>query len=150
MHPNVPVANTLVTLPIQCISLSEYSGICAAENFKLGDEGSHYLRAILGTCLNVLANLIKECIKGIHLLDNKRSDLRKLLQMKLAFSVEQTVSFAKLVHGIHCLGSNSSDAIYFTLLKYCTECIRMSLVDSNIQVNRSLSLKYLGMVIVIT
>ncbi|KAB1211181.1 HEAT repeat-containing protein 5A [Morella rubra] len=105
-----------------------------SENFKLGDEGSHYLRAILGTCLNVLANLIKECIKGIHLLDNKRSDLRKLLQMKLAFSVEQTISFAKLVHGIHCLGSNGSDAIYFTLLKYCTECIRMSLVDSNIQV----------------
>ncbi|KAF5457431.1 hypothetical protein F2P56_021532, partial [Juglans regia] len=119
----------------QCVSLSEANRICAAENSKLGDDGVQYLRAVIGTCLNVIANLTKDCIEGIHVLENKRSDLRKLLQMKLAFSAEQTISFAKLVHEIQCLGqSKDIHPIYFTLFMYCTECIRTLLIDVNIQV----------------
>ncbi len=96
----------------------------------------------------MIANLTTDCIKCIHLLENKRSDLRKLHQMKLAFSVEQTISFAKLVHETERLGaSEGSDPIYFTLFKCCTECIRTLLTDSSIQVKRSLFLKYLGVVI---
>ncbi|XP_059452821.1 protein SWEETIE isoform X2 [Corylus avellana] len=105
------------------------------ENPELGDDGILHLRAVLGTCLNMVANLTKDCIDGIHLLENKRSTLRKLLQMKLVFCVEQTITFTKLVHEIQCLGkSKGSDPIYFTLFKYCTECIRTLLADSNIQV----------------
>lgn len=132
----------------QCVSLSEANRICAAENSKLGDDGVQYLRAVIGTCLNVIANLTKDCIEGIHVLENKRSDLRKLLQMKLAFSVEQTISFAKLVHEIQCLGqSKDNRPIYFTPFMYCTECIRTLLIDVNIQVNRYLSFKYWGEII---
>ncbi|KAG6716276.1 hypothetical protein I3842_04G041200 [Carya illinoinensis] len=105
------------------------------ENSKLGDDGIQYLRAVIGTCLTVIANLTKDCIEGIHVLENKRSDFRKLLQMKLAFSGEQTISFAKLVHEIQCLGQTKDiHPIYSTLFTYCTECIRTLLTDVNIQV----------------
>ncbi|KAK9272907.1 hypothetical protein L1049_003286 [Liquidambar formosana] len=57
---------------------------------KLDDNGILHLRTILGACLNAIASLTKDCIEGIHLLENKKSDLHKLLQMKLAFSLEQT------------------------------------------------------------
>lgn len=131
--------------------LSEADRNCAAENPELGDDGILHLRAVLGTCLNMVANLTKDCIDGIHLLENKRSASRKLLQMKLVFCVEQTITFAKLVHEIQCLGkSKGSDPIYFTLFKYCTKCIQTLLTDSNIQVNRSQSVKHLGVVISIT
>lgn len=132
----------------RCISLSEVNRICSAENSKLGDDGIQYLRAVIGTCLNVIANLTKDCIEGIHVLENKRPDLRKLLQLKLVFSAEQTISFAKLVHEIQCHGqSKDTHPIYFALLMCCTKCIRMLLTDINIQVNRYISFKYRGEII---
>lgn len=122
---------------IKC--LSEALSICAADNSKLGDDGILHLRTVIGTCLDVIANLTTDFIEDIHLLEYKRSDLRKLHQMKIAFSVEQTISFAKLVHEIEGLDeSEGSDPVYFTLFKCCTECIRTLLTDSSILVNRSL------------
>lgn len=81
--------------------LSEADRNCAAENPELDDNGILHLRAVLGTCLNMVANLTKDCI----LLENKRLASRKLLQMKLVFCVEQTITFAKLAHEIQCLGT---------------------------------------------
>ncbi|KAJ6403563.1 hypothetical protein OIU84_015471, partial [Salix udensis] len=99
-----------------------------------GNNGSH-LRAILGTCLNVIADLIKDCIKGIHLLENKRPDLLKLLQLKLSFSIEQMVLFAKLVYeSQYCRQSEDSNTICLAGLKYCTKYIQTVLNDSNVQV----------------
>ena len=119
--------------------LSEAFSICAADNSKLGDDGILHLRTVIGTCLDVITNLTTDFIEDIHLLEYKRSDSRKLHQMKIAFSVEQTISFAKLVHEIEGLDeSEGSDPVYFTLFKCCTECIRTLLTDSSILVNRSL------------
>uniref|UniRef100_A0A6N2MN55 Uncharacterized protein n=1 Tax=Salix viminalis TaxID=40686 RepID=A0A6N2MN55_SALVM len=99
-----------------------------------GNNGSH-LRAILGTCLNVIADLIKDCIKGIHLLENKRPDLLKLLQLKLSFSIEQMVLFAKLVYeSQYCRQTEDSNTICLAVLKYCTKYIQTVLNDSNVQV----------------
>ncbi|OWM90253.1 hypothetical protein CDL15_Pgr006574 [Punica granatum] len=41
-----------------------------------------------------------DAFKRIHLLENKKSDARKLIQTKLAFTFEQTVVIAKLVQAI--------------------------------------------------
>ncbi|KAJ6738777.1 PROTEIN SWEETIE [Salix koriyanagi] len=104
------------------------------DSAEQGNNGSH-LRAILGTCLNVIADLIKDCIKGIHLLENKRPDLLKLLQLKLSFSIEQMVLFAKLVYeSQYCRQTEDSNTICLAVLKYCTKYIQTVLNDSNVQV----------------
>lgn len=94
-----------------------------------------HLRTIFGTCLNVIADLAEYCIEGIHKLENNRSDLCKLLQLKLAFSVEHNVSLAKLAHEITCPGENKdSIPICFAVLKFCAESMKTALIDSNVQV----------------
>ena len=84
----------------------------------------------------MIADLIKDCIKGIHLLENKRPGLLKLLQLKLSFSIEQMMLFAKLVYeseyGRHAEDSN---AICLAVLKYCSKYIQTVLNDSNVQVS---------------
>ncbi|KAL4652128.1 hypothetical protein ACB092_01G210800 [Castanea dentata] len=118
---------------VKCTTLSLEKLI--VDNLKLGDDGILHLRTVIGTCLDVISNLTTDFIEDIHLLEYKRSDLRKLHQMKIAFSVEQTISFAKLVHEIEGLDeSEGSDPVYFTLFKCCTECIRTLLTDSSILV----------------
>ncbi|KAM1332268.1 hypothetical protein ACFX2F_008459 [Malus domestica] len=93
------------------------------------------MQKLLGTCLNVITDLTGDCIKSIHLQENKRSDLHILLQTKLAFSLEQTISFAKLGYEINYLEENrDGDSVYYTMFKYCTKCVQTVLTDSNIQV----------------
>eukprot|EP00257_Ricinus_communis_P015345 XP_015573232.1 protein SWEETIE isoform X1 [Ricinus communis] len=99
------------------------------------DDGSLHLRATIGTCMNLVADLTEDCLKGIHFLENKRSDLRKLLQLKLAFSLEQTISLAKLACQIECFGeTKSSSPICYTVFKCCTRYFHTVLSDSNVQV----------------
>ena len=92
----------------------------------------------MGTCLNVIADLIKDCIKGIHLLEEKkRPDLLKLLQLKLSFSIEQMMLFAKLVYeSQYCRQTEDNNTICLAVLKYCTKYIQTVLNDSNVQVSR--------------
>ncbi|KAF2313762.1 hypothetical protein GH714_013249 [Hevea brasiliensis] len=100
-----------------------------------GDDGSPRLRAILGTCLNLIADLTKDCIKGIHFVENKRSESRKLLQLKLSFSLEQTISLAKVACQMKCLGETKSRSPFcFTVFKYCSKYFQTVLSDSNLQV----------------
>ncbi|XP_057993388.1 protein SWEETIE isoform X1 [Hevea brasiliensis] len=100
-----------------------------------GDDGSPHLRAILGTCLNLIADLTKDCIKGIHFVENKRSESRKLLQLKLSFSLEQTISLAKVACQMKCLGETKSRSPFcFTVFKYCSKYFQAVLSDSNLQV----------------
>ncbi|GMI85490.1 SWEETIE [Hibiscus trionum] len=102
---------------------------------NLGDDAIAHLRNILCTSLDELADLTKDCIEGIHLLHNKRSDLRKLLLLKLAFSIEQIVMLLKIMHEIQCLeGNKDSDPVYFSVFKFCTDCMLTVLTDSNLQV----------------
>ncbi|XVF71655.1 hypothetical protein PTKIN_Ptkin12aG0057000 [Pterospermum kingtungense] len=102
---------------------------------NLGDDAILHLRNILCTSLNEIAGLTKDCIEGIHLLHDKRSDLRKQLLLKLAFSIEQIVMLPKIVHEIQCLkGNRDSDPVYFSIFKFCTDCLQTILTDSNLQV----------------
>ncbi|KAA8530559.1 hypothetical protein F0562_005268 [Nyssa sinensis] len=113
---------------------------------KLGDDDISYLRTIIGACLNVLASVTNDCIGSIRQLENKRSRLCKLVQMKLAFSLEQTCSFAKLAYEIECHGEDQRNPILFTMLQHCSKCIQTVLTDSDIQV-QSIGLQVLKSVV---
>ncbi|KAA3458387.1 HEAT repeat-containing protein 5B isoform X2 [Gossypium australe] len=122
-----------VTDIVKCVNSLLKKLIDDAPN--LGDDAIVNLRNILCTSLDELADLTKDCIEGIHLLHNKRSDLRKLLLLKLAFSIEQIVLLPKIMHEIQCLeGNKDSDPIYFSVFKFCTDCMLTILTDSNLQV----------------
>ncbi|XP_020536843.1 protein SWEETIE isoform X2 [Jatropha curcas] len=100
-----------------------------------GNDRNSHLRAILGSCLNLIADLIEDCMKGIHFLDNKRSNLQKLLQLKLSFSLEQTMSLAKLACQIKCAAeTESSNSFCFTMFKCFCRNFQIMLSDSNLQV----------------
>ncbi|KAJ4850066.1 hypothetical protein Tsubulata_019358 [Turnera subulata] len=100
-----------------------------------GDDDGNHIMAIFGSCLSSISDLSKGCIKGIHLLDNKRSNLRHLLQLKLSFCLEEILSFAKLAYEFECTQeSKSHNSICLTILKYCSKCVHIILSDSHLQV----------------
>ncbi|KFK41114.1 hypothetical protein AALP_AA2G087800 [Arabis alpina] len=105
-----------------------------ATNFA-ADSSSIHLRAIFGACLHMVGDLTKDCINGIHLVDNKRSGLRKLLQLKLAFCLEQLFSLAKLAYEFDCPGDETdTNSLCIAILKSCHIIIAAVVKDSNMQV----------------
>ncbi|CAK9150708.1 unnamed protein product [Ilex paraguariensis] len=102
---------------------------------ELGDDGVSYLTTTIRVCTNVIADLIKNCIRSIHQLEDKRSNLCKVLLRKLALSLEQISSFAKLAYELPRLGENqNSRPIFLAVLQLCTRCIQVVLTDYDIQV----------------
>ncbi|XP_008459469.1 protein SWEETIE isoform X1 [Cucumis melo] len=101
---------------------------------KLGED-SLRMKILLGTCMNLVVDLCNNCVEGIHLVKNKSSKLQRLLQVKLAFSLEQIISLGKLVYLAGCLEADVEiEKVCFSVFKYGTECIRNVLHDSNFQV----------------
>ncbi|CAA7023533.1 unnamed protein product [Microthlaspi erraticum] len=102
---------------------------------SLAADSDFHLRAIFGACLHVVGDLTKDCINGIHLMDNKRSGLRKLFQLKLAFCLEQLFSLAKLAYEFDCPGDETdTNSICIAMLKSCHISIAAVVKDSNMQV----------------
>lgn len=94
------------------------------------------MKILLGTCMNLVVDLCNNCVEGIRLVKNKSSKLQRLLQVKLAFSLEQIISLGKLVYLAGCLEADVEiEKVCFSVFKYGTECIRNVLHDSNLQVN---------------
>lgn len=106
-----------------------------ADKSKLDDDAICYLATIFGACLDVISSLTQDCIDGIHVVERKRSGSCKLLQMKLAFALEQMYSLAKLAYEVGCHGDNQeNDPILFSVIQHCTRCIHAVLIDTNTQV----------------
>lgn len=102
---------------------------------KLDSDGVCLLRTINHACLNASASLITDCVEKIHQLEDKRSNQRKLLQMKLAFSLEHIVSFARVAFELESPGEGKeSDPMLSTDLHHSNQCIQAVLSDYNIQV----------------
>jgi len=93
---------------------------------------------ITRTCLTASVILAENCTKGIHQLENKRSNLHKLLLLKLALSLEQTTSFAKLAFEIQLLEENQGcKPVFYAMICNAIRCFRSALTDTDIQVSRS-------------
>ncbi|XP_004232371.1 protein SWEETIE isoform X1 [Solanum lycopersicum] len=102
---------------------------------ELGNDSIGYLMTITRTCLTTSVILAENCTKGIHQLENKRSNLHKLLLLKLALSLEQTTSFAKLAFEIQLLKENQGcKPVFYAMICNATRCFRSALTDPDIQV----------------
>ncbi|KAK6913494.1 Laa1/Sip1/HEATR5-like, HEAT repeat region [Dillenia turbinata] len=104
------------------------------DKFKVNDDDILHWKTILVASLSAVARLTKEFIDGLHLLDNKRSNSRKLLLIKLTFSLEQLYSFAWLTHETVCLEENKCDPMFASTFKDCSKCFHEVLSDSDMQV----------------
>lgn len=106
-----------------------------ADKSKLGHDDISFLRTIIEACVGLFTRLTEECIRSIHVSENKRSDLNKLLQMKLACSLEHIASFAKMAFEIESVGENQGNKpMLFAVLRDCTQCTQAALTDLNILV----------------
>ncbi|KAJ8637016.1 hypothetical protein MRB53_011283 [Persea americana] len=98
------------------------------------DDMAH-LEIILGAWQNETVLLSQYCIKSIHDLENKKGDSWKVLLIKLAFYLDETVSLARLAHEAQLCGQNKDDYKFFcTIFMHCIKCFQMTLSDSNKQV----------------
>lgn len=112
--------------------------IFIADATSFAADSSVHLKAIFGACLHTVGDLTKDCINGIHLVDNKRSGLRKLLQLKLVFCLEQHFSLAKLAYEFDCPGDETdTNSICIAMLKSCHISIAAVVKDSNVQVAKT-------------
>ncbi|XP_010419035.1 PREDICTED: HEAT repeat-containing protein 5B-like [Camelina sativa] len=107
----------------------------STDDTNFAADSSVHIRAIFGACLHMVDDLTKDCINGIHLVDNKRSGLRKLLQLKLVFCLEQLFSLAKLAYEFDCpVDETNTNSICIAMLKSCQISIAAVMKDSNVQV----------------
>lgn len=101
-------------------------------------DSSVHLGAMFGACVHMVGDLTKDCIDGIHLVDTKRSGLRKLLQLKLAFCLEQLFSLAKFAYELHCPEDETeTNSICIAVLKSCHISIAAVVKDSSVQVTET-------------
>ncbi|XP_074287369.1 protein SWEETIE [Silene latifolia] len=76
---------------------------CGLLNNLVGEKSNreivtaHHLQMIIGAGQNAVSNLAKDCIEAICLLENKMSNLRRLVFAKLTFCLEQMLFFADLL-----------------------------------------------------
>ncbi|KAJ9561951.1 hypothetical protein OSB04_007111 [Centaurea solstitialis] len=105
------------------------------EKSTLDEDALCYLRTITGACLNLNVNLTNDCINSIHLLEDKMTNSSKLPQKKLAFSLEQIITFAKLSYEIELFSENQErKAIFYGMLCHCSNSFHEVLNDRYIQV----------------
>lgn len=85
--------------------------------------------------MNMNVNLTHDCIKSIHLLEDKMANLSKLQQKKLAFSLEQIITFATLTYEIELISdTQESKPVFYNMLCLCRNSFREVLNDQYIQV----------------
>uniref|UniRef100_A0A803LAT9 HEAT repeat-containing protein n=1 Tax=Chenopodium quinoa TaxID=63459 RepID=A0A803LAT9_CHEQI len=96
-------------------------------------DAVHHLQSIVGACQNFTSDFAIDCIEAIHLLENRRSNVRRLLHAKLAFCLEQMLSFADLVYKMELCPEKKSTKNVATFLG-CTRSIRLVIMDANLQV----------------
>ncbi|KNA19796.1 hypothetical protein SOVF_058220 [Spinacia oleracea] len=103
------------------------------DNSILGVDAVHHLQSIIGACQNFSSDFAKDCIEAIHLLENRRSNMRRLLYAKLAFCLEKNLSFADLVCKMELCPDKKSFKNVATFVG-CTRSVQIVIMDANVQV----------------
>lgn len=107
----------------------------------LGDDDIRQLASINSACLDAACSLTRDCVKAIHCLENKMSNERKLLLLKLAFSIEQIFSYANLAFVFESPGrKEESNPVLLKLLQCSIYQVQAVLTNSNVQVRNSIRL----------
>lgn len=101
-------------------------------------DGISQWRTINQACLSASLSLNSDYIKRIHQLEDKQFNYRKLLQMKLLFSLEHVAAFAKLAFEIEQLVKKQEyNLILSAVLSHSHQCFQAPLHDSDIQASES-------------
>ncbi|KAJ4781926.1 HEAT repeat-containing protein [Rhynchospora pubera] len=106
-----------------------------------GDSGLHedttHSKALITTWACTLAYLSKECTKKLNVLDYKSTESSKSYAKILVFCFQEIVSLAGLVYDMNNQSEKQTTdtRLVIVSLNHCSECIRDSLHDTNIQVN---------------
>lgn len=88
--------------------------------------------------MDATASLTNNCVQEIHQLEEKRSNLRKVLLLKIAYSVEQLFTYAALVYTFEGPGeSEETNPVFYRVLHLSIQCIQAVLTDPDIQVTIS-------------
>ncbi|KAF6137275.1 hypothetical protein GIB67_036312 [Kingdonia uniflora] len=102
---------------------------------ELDNDGLVHTRNVMGAWQNAIISATQGCIKGLYLLENKRTNTYNLLKIKLAFFVEQAFCLAKLSYGSKTHKDDGGDfQILYPVCKNCIKCIQMILNDFDVQV----------------
>ncbi|KAF5184416.1 Sweetie-like protein [Thalictrum thalictroides] len=113
------------------LSLKKY----VEEKAKCEDDGLYHLRIVFGALQNVIATMIQDFHRNMHLLETKKTGLSEQLKMKLLFCLEHAFSVAKVFHGNqHLQASKGDNQFLYQVYKCCTNCIKMTLSASEMQV----------------
>ncbi|XP_051126760.1 protein SWEETIE isoform X2 [Andrographis paniculata] len=120
--------------------ISDFVQSIASSLKRLGNsefvaDGTAQLVSVTRSSLHATATLTSDCVREIHLLENKRTDMHKMLLLKLACSVEQLFSYTALAFDFtmpyECKEHNP---ILSRLLHLGIQSIRNILSDSNMQI----------------
>ncbi|CAH9132426.1 unnamed protein product [Cuscuta epithymum] len=99
------------------------------------DDEVQLFDATVRACVSASASLLTDCIESIHQSQNTKLNMLKLLFMKLAMSLEQSISLAKVAFDVQCHGEKrESKPVLYTILCHSTQCFRTVLNDSEMQV----------------
>ncbi|KAL8476600.1 hypothetical protein ACS0TY_029047 [Phlomoides rotata] len=102
---------------------------------ELGADGISQLVSVTRACLNATVTLTNSCVQAIHQLEKKRSNLRKMLLLKLAYSVEQLFSYATLAYSSEApRESQERKPVLYRVLHLSIQSIQTVLTDSDIQI----------------
>ncbi|CAO2817215.1 unnamed protein product [Amaranthus hypochondriacus] len=93
----------------------------------------HDLQSIIGACQNFTSDFAKDCIEVIHLLENRKSNMRRLLYAKLVFCLEQMLSFADMAYKMELCPEKKSSRNVATSIS-CVRCMQLVIMDANVQV----------------
>ncbi|KAL7101750.1 hypothetical protein ACP275_08G074200 [Erythranthe tilingii] len=104
-------------------------------NVGLRADGSTQLVSTTRACLNATTSLTNDCVQAIHQLSDKKSNLLKILLLKLAYSIEQLFSYATLAFAFEGPGeSQESNPVLYKVLHLSIQCIQAVFTDSNPQI----------------
>ncbi|XP_047954484.1 protein SWEETIE [Salvia hispanica] len=102
---------------------------------ELEADGVTHFVSITRASVEATVSLTNDCVQAIHQLEEKRSNLRKLLLLKLAYSVEQLFTYAALVCTFEGPGERQEmNPVFYRVLHRSIECTRAVLTDPDIQI----------------
>lgn len=117
------------------VDIKKDGGYFLTGESKLEADDATHLVLITRACVDATASLTNGCVLEIHQLEEKRSDLRKVLLLKLAYSVEQLFTYASLVYTFEDPGeSQQRNPIFYRVFHLSIQCMQAVLTDPDIQV----------------
>ncbi|XP_042026090.1 protein SWEETIE-like [Salvia splendens] len=102
---------------------------------ELEADGVTHFVSITRASVDATVSLTNDCVQAIHQLEEKRSNLRKMLLLKLSYSVEQLFTYATLVYTFEGPRERQEmNPVFYRVLHHSIECARAVLTDPDIQI----------------